>query len=58
MWLPSCLPDELLISRMIRFVTLYGWTGLHQLYQILGSEKKKHTPYNDVGSEFPCFLTP
>ncbi|WP_442892519.1 TnsD family Tn7-like transposition protein [Enterobacter sp. P82] len=44
MWLPSCLPDELLISRMIRFVTLYGWTGLHQLYQILGSEKKSIHP--------------
>lgn len=44
MWLPSCLPDELLISRMIRFVTLYGWTGLHQLYQILGSERKSIHP--------------
>jgi len=44
MWLPSCLPDELLISRMIRFVTLYGWTGLHQIYHILGSGRKSIHP--------------
>lgn len=41
MWLPACLPDELLISRMLRHVILYGWSGLHQLYSILGASDKK-----------------
>lgn len=44
MWLPGCLPDELLISRMFRYVTLFGWNGLSRVYELLGSRKKSIHP--------------
>lgn len=37
--LPRAFPDELLISRLIRFVTLFGWSGLFEIYNLLGSRK-------------------
>lgn len=39
LWLPRAFPDELLISRLIRFVTLFGWSGLFEIYNLLGSRK-------------------
>lgn len=44
LWLPCAFPDELLISRLIRFVTLYGWSGLFEIYNLLGSQKRSIHP--------------
>ncbi|EAM2896173.1 hypothetical protein BKN78_05000 [Salmonella enterica] len=44
LWLPKAFPDELLISRMIRFVTLFGWSGLGEIYGLLGSHKRSIHP--------------
>lgn len=44
LWLPKAFPDELLISRLIRFVTLFGWSGLDEIYGLLGSYKRSIHP--------------
>ncbi|HGW6104937.1 TPA: TnsD family Tn7-like transposition protein [Citrobacter werkmanii] len=44
LWLPKAFPDELLISRLIRFVTLFGWSGLGEIYGLLGSHKRSIHP--------------
>ncbi|WP_337018689.1 TnsD family Tn7-like transposition protein [Leclercia sp. AS011] len=40
LWLPRAFPDELLISRLIRFVTIAGWSGLSEIYNLMGSKKR------------------
>ena len=44
LWLPKAFPDELLISRLIRFVTLFGWSGLNEIYVLLKSHKRSIHP--------------
>ncbi|MBF38326.1 TnsD family Tn7-like transposition protein [Idiomarina sp. UBA4520] len=49
MRLPECYPDEIIISRLIRFVTVTGISGSELVKQIFGSKRVSFHPFLPAG---------
>ena len=47
--LPACLPDELVISRLIRYITISGKQGNELALQIFGSKRASFHPFLTAG---------